>query len=279
MYVRLKAALIGIGALGLGSSLQLLFGEPPTRLTFLAVGQGDCAVFQTAGATVLIDTGPKSEQFDAGERIVAPKLRALGARRIDLILLSHPDADHIGGLPALAKRFAIGKVALPARFRNDPATLSWLGRANVSPGTVWWVGQEERARIGGFDVRVSCPPPGDGAGDNSGSMFVRLSGARAGAVFSGDATMEPEAAMLHYASWQAQVLKVGHHGSKTSSSDAWLRAVGARWAVVSSGRNNRYGHPSPEALARLSASGAQVLRTDRGGDMTFVLGRNGFEKR
>lgn len=120
MRARLSLGILWAGSLGLGFGAGSLSGPGPTRLTFLSVGQGDCAVFQHAGVTVMIDAGPGDEHSDAGRRLIWPKLRAMGVNRIDLVLLSHPDADHVAGLRSLEKILPIGKVAAPLHFRENP---------------------------------------------------------------------------------------------------------------------------------------------------------------
>src|SRR5688500_1498478 len=102
--------LLGWAAAAIGGVVYGGLGGPsPSRITFLSVGPGDCSVIQVEGRTILIDAGPATERSDAGERLVVPALHRLGVRSIDLVLLSHPDMDHLGGLGAIHERFAIGR--------------------------------------------------------------------------------------------------------------------------------------------------------------------------
>ncbi len=272
-----KLAIAGATSIAIGAAGQRLTVRDATRLSFLSVGQGDCAVFTHAGATILIDAGPRTEHSDAGDRIVIPELRRLGARRIDLLLISHPDADHIGGMPALAKRFGVRKVAAPTHFRQSPAMLHWLEMADVRPGDVLWIGPCAVLHLAKFSVRLESPEYSKWMKDNEGSMFVRIDDGKASAVFSGDAGSDTEVQMeSRNESWHSQILKAGHHGSRGSSCESWIRSVSPKWAIVSCGRNNVYGHPSPQVLERLRVANATTLRTDQQGIIEFTEDASGF---
>lgn len=274
--LRLFAALAGSALLG--CLLALVPGEP-TRLTFLSVGQGDCAVFQTGGHTILIDAGPASKLSDAGKKIVVPDLRRMGIDSIDLVLLSHPDIDHIGGLAAILKSMRVGKIGLPATFQHYEPLLQHLREDGCTGPEILWLGPAQKARVGDFSIEVDCPPWHEGEPDNDGSEFVRITGDGSSAVFTGDADARTEYRMLPGHDWSAQVLKLGHHGSRTASSEDWLRAVHPAWGIVSCGRNNTYGHPHKSVLERVSGLGIKVARTDRDGNVVFDLGPKGWERR
>ncbi|HVT11886.1 MAG TPA: MBL fold metallo-hydrolase [Fimbriimonadaceae bacterium] len=278
MHVSLK-----LGGLILGSGLVGGYlgwrDTDPTRLTFLSVGQGDCAVFQTDGYTVLIDVGPKNPYSDGGKKIVLPDLRKMGIDEIDLVLLSHPDMDHIGGLGALLKGMPVGRVALSADFAHFEPLLAHLREAGCAPAQTTWLGPGQRAQIGDFTLEVDCPEWRDGEPDNDGSEFVKIAGDGASAVFTGDADASTERRMMVGHDWSAQILKLGHHGSHTASCEAWLEAVHPQWGIVSCGRDNPYGHPHKDVLERAEKLGIEIARTDRDGDVSFVLGPHGWERR
>lgn len=277
MFVRLSSVLVLISALLVGIWIGLRPHDQATRLTFFAVGQGDCALFQHGAFNVLIDAGPANEFSDAGKAILIPKLREMGVDRIDLVLLSHPDNDHIGGLASLARRVKIGKVAAMRHFREHSVMRALFQRSGFDESQVIWVSAPMLVQLGKFKLTMSAPPYSPGDQDNNGSMFVWLGDGKAAAVFSGDADMLTEASMIPRASWQAQVMKAGHHGSKFSTGPEWLEAVQPEYVVFSCGRNNTYGHPSSEALSRVEKFGARALRTDRDGTVTFGVGERGFE--
>jgi len=247
-----------------------------TRITFLSVGQGDCAVIQSDGRTVLVDAGPKSAHFDAGERIVLPKLRQLGVDQVDLILLSHPDMDHIGGTAAILRAYPDARVVVSAQFRNDAEMTSHVATLGIPASKISWIGSESAGQIGDLRLRLACPPFSAGQEENNGSMFVRVGRGGAWAVFSGDAPSAVENQMSLRGDWSAEVLKAGHHGSRTASGATWLHTVHPQCVVVSCGRDNSYGHPHKETLDRIAAAGASLARTDRDGDIAFELQGNRF---
>lgn len=265
--------LLGLAGLAAGFLWGLL--EPrPTRLAFLSVGQGDCAVFQHEGTTLLIDGAPANEEWDAGERLAVPELRRLGVDRVDLLVVTHPDSDHIGGSGGIARAFPMGAIATPRRFaaRAEIRDLTkQVGARSVIP-----LCDGDRIEVGGFQLEVaiaeSLPE------DNAGSLMLRIQGGRCSAVLTGDAPIDAEVlAERRFGGKPVQVLKAGHHGSRSSTGQGLLRALRPTWVVFSVGRNNPYGHPSPETLRRAEASGARVWRTDRHGTAVFEAGPDGFE--
>lgn len=269
---------VGFSVAGLGACgclAWIIWGPaPPLRVAFLDVGQGDCTLIQTPqGHNILVDAGGRYEAesaqaSDTGTRIVLPALRRAGVRRLDAVILTHPHEDHAGGLPAV--------------FAAIPTDL-WLdsGQPHAAPG---YRGSLEEAlrrhipyRLGragqvlNIEPRVSMQvlrptrPLLAGTPDdlNNNSIVCRLEYGRTSFLLSGDAANDAEAEMLSRAvRLRSDVLKVGHHGSATSSGSEYLKAVGPRWAVISCGRGNLYGHPRTETLERLQDAGARVLRTD-----------------
>jgi len=280
VWPRIAVLLISCGALGAIAAWP--DWDEPTRLTFLSVGQGDCIVFQTDGHTILIDAGPKRRTpdggtgFDAGQKIVLPDLRKMGIDSVDLILISHPDMDHIGGLGAILKGVPVGRVLVSAGFEHFQPMLDRLAEAGCGPNKTVWLGPDQKAKVGDFTVEIACPPWQDPEPDNDGCEFVRISGDGASAMFTGDGSSFEEAEMMPGHDWSAQVLKLGHHGSRTASSEAFLEAVHPQWAVVSCGRDNEYGFPKREILDRVQRLGIKIARTDLDGDVEFDLGPHGW---
>ena len=226
-------------------------------------------MFQTAGDTILIDAGPKKLNSDAGDKIVLPDLDRLGSEGVDLIMLSHPDEDHVGGTDAILRAYPHAKIVMSADFKGYPAMEKHLQSWNLTDKDVVWLGPHARLNVGEFALTIDDPFLLPGANDNSGSMFIHIVGPAGSAVFSGDADKQTEEEMEPLENWKAQVMKVGHHGSKTATDQTWLAAVQPKYAVISCGLNNPYGHPAPQTVDRLSAAGIKIFRTDRQGDIEF----------
>lgn len=245
--------------------------DPVTRISFLSVGQGDCTAIQSAGLAMIVDSGPKTETLDAGERLVAPKLRHLGIERLSLIVLTHPDLDHIGGTGAVLKIHPEAKVAISSEFRTDPDLNKWFSLWGLRSQDVLWLSREGYVKLGAYKVHYFCPAWSRKLGNNSGSVCMRLGVQNASAVLTGDAPTEVENILAERGDWQAQILKVGHHGSHSSTGDRWIQAVHPEVAVISVGRYNVYRHPHPAILSRLAEQRVPVLRTDRDGDLVFEV--------
>jgi competence protein ComEC len=248
------------------------FGNAHLRVTFLSVGQGDAAVVELPrGRVMVIDGGGFAGSFDTGERLVAPFLRSRKIRRVDTLVLSHPQLDHYGGLTYLAEHFR------PREFwwngvRAEASGFAQLERALARAGTRSIVLRRGApAIVDGEVVFEVLHPHAPSAGDlNNGSLVLRLTHGGASFLFSGDIEREAEDVLARLADRQivapaGVVLKVPHHGSATSSSTALLDVVRPRVAVISSGADNRFGFPAPAVLARLHAAGAVVWRTDLDG--------------
>jgi competence protein ComEC len=249
-------------------------GSGTLELHFLDVGQGDATAIRTpAGRWILVDAGPLERGFDAGERRVLPFLRASGARRLELMILTHPHLDHIGGAPALLRALPVGTVLEPGLPTGSEGYLALL-RAVEASGTRWEAARSGRTlEVDGLLLELLWPDPEtlDGVQDaNQISAVVRLSFGSFAALLTGDAGEEVEAVLVarHGAALRAQLLKAGHHGSSTSTSAAFLAAVGPELVIVSAGHGNRYGHPASSVLRRVSAAGTELARTDRDGTVS-----------
>jgi competence protein ComEC len=267
-----RAWLLGIAA----TCLVGCQSPAPDRLVFFSVGQGDSAAFVSRGTAILIDTGPRNGDYDAGERIVVPRLKRLGVSHVGAIILSHPDLDHIGGTSAVLKAYPEAKLMMSSTFRGHPklqeVLRSW-GRADQ----VQWLKEGDRIEIGNAKLEVACPPWLDEKKDNDGSLFVLLKVGTATAYFPGDApgTVEREVELRR--GWTAQVMKVSHHGSGSSTPEDVIEQLKPTYAVLSAGRNNTYLHPHGESLVRLAAHNVVIWRTDMQGDCTFEVSEKGFQ--
>jgi competence protein ComEC len=240
--------------------------ERMLRVTFLDVGQGDAILVELPdGPRLLVDGGPGGAgRFDVGERVLAPFLwnRPLG--RLDVVALSHWDADHSGGLAAVLARFPVGELWESGRAPGGaPETMAALARARV-PRRVLTAGQ--RLWLGHAVLTVLGPAPGPPQAANDESLVLRLDWRGLSLLLPGDLGARGEALMLERGGpLRVLALKVAHHGSRSSTGAPFLAAARPRVAVISVGARNPFRHPSPEALARLEATGARVYRTDRDG--------------
>lgn len=271
-------------ALGLAliEASVLRSGQPrgELRLTALSVGQGDAALLDFPdGSAMLIDAGgAPAGGADPGARVVVPVLRARRREHLDVVVLSHPHPDHFGGLLAVLR-------ALPVRELWDTGQGSAQGAGPVYAELL----REARDRgvrvrtpaelckgahrFGAASVRVlaPCPSylPSRGANDNS--LVLRVDLGKRRFLLTGDAEAEAEAELVaeQRPELHADVLKAGHHGSRTSTGQAFVDAVQPSYAILSCGSRNRFGHPSPEVVRRLKLAGARALRTDRDGGVEF----------
>ena len=276
MFGKREYSLLMLGLASLGMIVQSSWPKTGTQISFLRVGQGDCTVFQTGDLVMLVDAAPRTDDFDAGERMATPELRRLGVKKIDVLILTHPDSDHVGGMIAIARHFQIGKVLLNKAFQSDEKMLSWLNRAKIPIAKRDWLEGENEFDLGPARVHLLSPPwlpPGD---DNEGSLLTHIQVGAGSVVMTGDASSAIEDSLDADPAWGSQIMKAGHHGSKHSTSAAWLEQVAPTWVIVSCGRNNPYHHPHPSTLARIQDYGAKVLRTDRDGTITFHLTKSGF---
>lgn len=254
----------------------LLFPFPQSgaEVTYLNVGQGDGIVVRGEGATLLIDGG-STDRKKLGEQILEPFLLSRGAGRVDYALVSHCDSDHISGLRELLESgsIKIGTVVLPALGENDEEQKALIRLAEEKGVRVAKMGRGDRLTVGALTVRCLFPEKdGDPSADrNDRSMVLLLEYGETGFLFTGDLGAEGErklAADPGMLPGRAKVLKVGHHGSASSSCREFLEAAGPEWGIISYGEDNSYGHPAKETLDRLRAAGVLVLETARDGAVT-----------
>jgi len=225
----------------------------------VSVGQGDAALLRLPdGAAVLVDAGGAPDGgADPGARDVVPLLRDLGVRRLAAVFVSHPHPDHVLGLAAVADAFPIERIFSNGDLGDGEAreVLLSLAPAPLAPGDRW-----ERAGVV-FEVRGGDR---EALAPNDASLVLRVSFGRTAFLFPGDVERAGEAAAVARGGLAADVVKVPHHGSRTSSTAPFAAAVRPALAVVSLAEGNRYGFPHEEALLRWRAVGAEVLRTDEG---------------
>jgi competence protein ComEC len=232
-------------------------------ITALDVGQGLAVIVRTASRTLLYDAGPAyGPEADSGGRIVVPVLRGAGIASLDLLVVSHEDADHLGGALTVLETLEVHGLAssLPRGHRLHSLVAA---PARCAAGTRWeWDGVR-------FEF-LHPPSAWESARRNNQSCVLRVEAAGAAMLLTGDIERLAEAALAREAV-KADVLLVPHHGSRTSSTDEFIAAVAPRWAVVPAGYRNRFGHPAREVVARYEAAGVRLVRTDLDGAVSVVL--------
>ena len=244
------------------------------RVTVLDVGQGLAVHVQTASHDLIYDTGPAfSADANSGERILLPYLRAGGVRRLDSLVVTHQDNDHSGGAEALLTGIPVAEVR-SSLSENHPARL--IAGARHQPcvaGQVWeWDG-----------VRFTMLHPARAADDSPGSKtndvacVLRVDAAGLGVLLTSDIEAVSEAVLLQGQAAQlaSDVLVVPHHGSRSSSTAAFIEATRPRWVIFPVGYLNRFRHPNAQVWARWAASGAEMWRTDTAGAVSVHLAPGG----
>ena len=262
----------------------LAWGEISAGLTItvLDVGQGDCILVQApSGRTMLIDGGGLPGQhaggWDIGREVVVPALMARRVRRIDVLVVTHPDEDHIGGLAAVVEAVPVGMVLDPM-LPCDSESYERLYEEIEERGiTIHRATEGQRLNLGGgvFGEVLNPPDPrltGTGSDDNNNSVVLRLVYDGMSVLLTGDLDRIGAMRMArHREAIQSTVLKVPHHGSAEPARSEFVEVVRPELAVISVGADNAYGHPSAEMLRELEGVGAKVMRTDEDGAVTIKL--------
>jgi competence protein ComEC len=258
------------------------------EVTALDVGQGDTIfVASPIGGTMLIDAGgpvgrgaaTPTSSFDIGEEVVAPYLWLRHLRRLDVVVLTHAHSDHMGGMPAVLRDLRPRELWLSIEPAHAPGLLALLAEAQSLGIRVRHLQAGEQFAWSGLTTTVLAPEAGyanPGTPNNDDSLVLRLDDQRASVLLEGDAERSSEDTMLARGRLApVTLLKVGHHGSLTSTNPEFLAAVQPRDAVISVGRHNTFGHPRSEVLGALEAAHVRTFRTDRMGTETFLLQPDG----
>ena len=269
-FVTLVLCLVLVLTFIIGSKIKSAPDKGVLEVHFADVGQGDGIVLRTADTVVVIDSGPQSDEFG-----FTAYLKRIGITEIDLFIITHPHSDHTGGALRVISSFDVKEILFPKCAGEGTAYLRISELAS-----------EKKIPVGAFDITevytfgsmmlTPLAPIGDGYdGYNDYSTVIRLDFEGISFMLSGDAELTSEKEMLINTSAElldCDVLKVGHHGSDTSSSNEFLSAVTPRYAVISCGKGHEFGHPKKDILSRLSSfCGAEnVYRTDVCGSVVFV---------
>jgi len=237
-------------------------------VTYIDVGQGDSIFIQSpSGKTMLIDAGVP----EMGSKVVN-YIKSRGINKIDILVATHPHADHIGGIPAVIENFQIDKFYMP-KVTTTTKIFENVLRAAKSKGLLINVAKAGVVLNLGNEVKAEMLAPNSSHYDdlNNYSVVIKITYGNTAFLFTGDAEKESEQEMLDKGyNLKADVLKVGHHGSSSATTWAFLKAVNPKYAVISCGKGNDYGHPHKETMEKLKSLGIIVYRTDECGTIVAV---------
>jgi competence protein ComEC len=247
-------------------------GQKPLKIAFLDVGQGDSILIQAPnGQTMLIDGGRSTSLANTA---IIPKLKEWGAKQVDVLIPTHPDADHIGGLVGVLENYPVKLVALTGQVHSTQIYERLL--TNIRDKNV----EALKVRTGTaipFDpsVKIEVLGPDEEAvqddDNNDASIVIKLTYGSTSFLLTGDAEFPENKAILNHGSdVRSNVLKLGHHGSRTSTNEDWLKRVQPQLGIISAGKDNSFGHPHPEVIAALEKLGIQYIRTDEHGTITVT---------
>lgn len=242
------------------------------RIYFLDVGQGDCTLIRTRAGDILIDAGPESAQDT-----LCLRLKQLGVKEIALAIFTHPDEDHVGGADGVLEQIPVRTVWLPTREMDNPSAARMEKAIEENGSTRKNVRANEVMTVGDAVV-ATLAPMGDASNDpNDNSIVVRITCGEIGMLFMGDASAKIEQKLVETyadAHLSAQLYKVGHHGSSTSNTEAFLSVVNPQYAVICSSIDNSYGHPHGVVVERLQNIGATILMTATDGEVVLECNKS-----
>ena len=234
----------------------------------LDVGQGQCVVLKSGEEFALIDCGSGSSWIDAGD-LAAQQLRAMGCDALDYLLLTHYDSDHVSGVTGLLAWMEVKTMLLPPEEQDSALEASILAAAKKRGVETRTIGRRYNITFGTTTLTI-YPPLGEKTDNERGLSLLAMSGTDS-ILITGDMSQKTEALLLDtYRIPEADVLVAGHHGAKSSTSDALLEALGPEIACISVGSNS-YGHPAEETLQRFAREGCAIYRTDLQGSIHLSL--------
>ncbi len=248
------------------------------RVTMIDVGQGDATLVEfPGGRNMLIDAGPRTDSYDAGRRVVVPFLKRRGINAVDLLVITHPHADHLGGAHAVFEGLNVRATVDCGEHVESPMFAEFLADQSNEPSLrTQPVSGNEIVHDSLFHMFVLHPPrrfarENSDCNLNDLSVVLKLCYGRISFLFTGDAEEAAELAMVStYGDFlRSDVLKVGHHGSSTSTSPEFLDAVRPRHATISVAQFNKFNHPSEDVIELLSSRGVEIARTDEEGAIIF----------
>ena len=255
--------------------------SPQFTVTFLDVGQGDACVIEDGNHTILVDAGYAGFGKDYGKRVVLPYLKHKGIDKIDLMVMTHPHADHIGGLETVLKNITISEIWDTHNDFESSVYDRILAGAELNKSYIRFLDPGDIYQLGEMKLTILYPDSAIAMSMkniNNSSIVFRLDYKDHSFLFTGDAEIQAERILANLDSLlNVDVLKVGHHGSSTSSIMSMVKHVSPKYAIISVGQNNRYGHPSEKIVQRWVDSDAIVFRTDKNGAVIIAVDGEGIK--
>ncbi|KPU43034.1 hydroxyacylglutathione hydrolase [Oxobacter pfennigii] len=239
------------------------------KVHFIDVGQADSILVRNGSSTMLIDAGNNEDS-----NLVVNYIRQQGISKIDYLIGTHPHEDHIGGLDAVINNFDIGTIYMPKKTSNTQTFEDVVTAIRNKDMQITTPVPGDSFKLAEADCTIFAPNGSDYEDVNDYSIVLRLDYDDTSFLFTGDAEAISESEMINKGyNLDVDVLKVGHHGSDSSTSEAFLKEVSPEYAVISVGQGNTYGHPTNEVLTRFKNAGAQIYRTDKSG--TIIVTTDG----
>ncbi len=240
---------------------------------FIDVGQGDCALLVSGESAALIDCGENG----SGETVIK-YLDSLGIKSLEFLIFSHHDSDHIGGADEILERIPVENIYtdLVPNPKNNKSFKSMSSSAQKAETTFIIPKNLQEISLGNMVLKFYIPTPEDQGDENENGLVVMANVWGSRVLFTGDIGTDTEELLIEeYPNLDCDILKVGHHGSKYSSDTDFLKTITPEYSVISVGADNKYGHPTNEALSRLSKVNSKIYRTDILGTVVFSFDENG----
>ncbi len=260
------------------TTLKTYKDESRMAFSFVDVGQGNCVFFTAPdGSNILIDSG----DFNAKDESLYPFLMKNGIFSIDYAFVTHAHADHLGGLYEILEDMEVKNAVLPKTESVNALQDAFAKRAYENHTKTHYIEAGEEYDFGGVKLTVLFPDfslyTNNTGDENNDSLLIRVEYLGTRFLITGDLEADAEAVLIGKKDLNADVLQVGHHGSSTSSSKAFLQFVSPDYAVIPVGEGNAYGHPHHETLELLDELDIKTYRTDYKGDITFYVNEKGID--